>query len=222
MRIWPWLSTLSCTLLAGNQVSASFQDSGGNGFIFSAEKSVNSSTNAVVCISGAVPQNTYIGFGIPYYPNAPTMIGSEMYLVYATDDGTVKLLHGKGVFIDTPTLWMLDGNSPGSTEGVLVSGNSSYKGGKLKACFERRLDGEGGAVSLAQGKSGFIWSMGPVDSFGQPRFHSPKNRGQLKDVRLFGSMELNQFAGAASKSSARRATNAFSLLAILPLLPMLI
>ncbi|KAJ3240981.1 hypothetical protein HDU81_002150 [Chytriomyces hyalinus] len=152
---------------------------------------------ALVCITGAVPVNTYIGWGIPKNASAPSMIGAELAIVYygappvlyspskpqppkirrvdskqQQQQDAVQIIQGKGMFADIPS-FRQDQRYPLR----ISTSDSSYKNGVLKACFKRSM-----LKSFAK-PSAYLVASGPVVE-GCPLVHGPNNREVLRNVTL--------------------------------------
>ncbi|KAJ3016769.1 UNVERIFIED_CONTAM: hypothetical protein HDU68_012030 [Siphonaria sp. JEL0065] len=114
---------------------AYFQDNGFNNFTYYATK-VDSHT-AMVCMMGAVPENTYIGIGIPNNGTMPFMLGADITMVYSSKN-SVKMIHGHGIAVERPC-FVTDKNLKLKTRQSLVKSESYYKNGVLKGCFHRKI-----------------------------------------------------------------------------------
>ncbi|KAI8612666.1 hypothetical protein BC830DRAFT_1135658 [Chytriomyces sp. MP71] len=184
---------------------AYFHDSADYNFTFSA--SMDDVSSVRVCLQGIVTASQYIGLGIPYDANHPNMLGAELYVAFANSSGFVTLLHGKGVYLSDMLNFWSDTASSGSTAVTFDANGSSYNG-TLVACFARPLQGQHSGYNISQGPSGYIWSTGPVDKFGYPRYHSMKGRGSIVGVSLFGGLTIanvpDRFAQANYPNAATK------------------
>ncbi|KAI8828076.1 hypothetical protein BJ741DRAFT_627716 [Chytriomyces cf. hyalinus JEL632] len=148
---------------------------------------------ALVCISGTVPVNTYIGWGIPKNSSAPSMIGAELAIVYYgpppvlyspskiqppkmrradSKRDAVQIIQGNGMLADIPS-FRQDRRHPLRISTL----DSSYKRGVLKACFKRSM-----LKSFAK-PSAYLLASGPVVE-GCPLVHGPNNREVLHNLTL--------------------------------------
>ncbi|ORY43470.1 hypothetical protein BCR33DRAFT_766649 [Rhizoclosmatium globosum] len=175
------LVALLCT---GVQAYFTVQDVNNRTFTFYS-KSLDSS-NALLCISGAVDKNEYISIGIPPPDEIiPFMFGSDLSIVYySSKHSSIQLVHGRGMAIERP-IFDSDKDSNRTTKQTLVKSESSYKNGVLKACIKRKMnvtsqDGQ----NLRKGVSSYLWASGSVLSEA-PQYHA-FNRGAVVNVTLFG------------------------------------
>ncbi|KAJ3392759.1 hypothetical protein HDU84_003496 [Entophlyctis sp. JEL0112] len=111
---------------------AHFSDTLGNGFVYSA--TLNGTNAAVVCISGKVPLNTYIGLGIPANASAPEMRNADLSVAFAASDTNISVLLGVGGIGEFVQY-------SGSDGVAVIRPGSKYDAtrGILTACFERSL-----------------------------------------------------------------------------------
>ncbi|KAJ3240980.1 hypothetical protein HDU81_002149 [Chytriomyces hyalinus] len=176
-------------------------------FTFSA--TLTNATTALVCITGAVPTDTYIGFGIPLVASEPYMARSDLTIVYANASNAVVQMHGRGMLSDGP-FYADDAIMERPTIQVAVPANSSYENGVLKACFSRPLNytnvPEEQQVlgnNLIVGNSTFMWSTGQVlDGMALSHMHDDAHRGSVAGVSLFPVVSANATATASTKDSS--------------------
>ncbi|KAI8828077.1 hypothetical protein BJ741DRAFT_627717 [Chytriomyces cf. hyalinus JEL632] len=195
------------TLACSAQVHALFTVAN---FTFSATQT--NATTALVCITGAVPTDTYIGFGIPFVASEPYMARSDLTIVYANASKSIVQLHGRGMLSDGP-FYADDAVMERPTTQVPVPGNSSYENGVLKACFSRPLNYTSSSSSgseeqvlgnnLVVGNSTFMWSTGQVlDGMALSHIHDDAHRGSVAGVNLFPVVSTTATATASSKNSS--------------------
>ncbi|KAJ3266496.1 hypothetical protein HDU77_000596 [Chytriomyces hyalinus] len=177
-------------------------------FTFSATQT--NATTALVCITGAVPIDTYIGFGIPFVASEPYMARSDLTIVYATASKSIVQLHGRGMLADSP-FYADDAVMERPTAQVPVPGNSSYENGVLKACFSRPLNYTSSSGSeeqvlgnnLVVGNSTYMWSTGQVlDGMALSHMHDDAHRGSVAGVNLFPVVSSTATATASIKNSS--------------------
>ncbi|KAJ3231538.1 hypothetical protein HDU78_007692 [Chytriomyces hyalinus] len=177
-------------------------------FTFSATQT--NATTALVCITGAVPIDTYIGFGIPFVASEPYMARSDLTIVYATASKSIVQLHGRGMLADSP-FYADDAVMERPTTQVPVPGNSSYENGVLKACFSRPLNYTSSSGSeeqvlgnnLVVGNSTYMWSTGQVlDGMALSHMHDDAHRGSVAGVNLFPVVSSTATATASIKNSS--------------------
>ncbi|KAI8621509.1 hypothetical protein BC830DRAFT_1094252 [Chytriomyces sp. MP71] len=156
---------------------AAYHDDMGFGFQFSSKET--SDGTSLVCISGHVKPNSYIGFGIPSDPVNPSMIHSEITVVYYDTANTVRLLHGYGRLTEQPIFSVDPVGVPVVCS--LSAPDCSAESGFLKACFVRDT------LPCFSKAYPYIWATGPVIS-GYPRYHM-SNRGCIENAVLCDATE---------------------------------
>ncbi|KAJ3210496.1 hypothetical protein HDU82_007986 [Entophlyctis luteolus] len=154
-------------------------------FSFGASPPQNNVTT--ICVSGAVPTNQYIGFGIPASATNPQMTGADIVVAFADAAGP-QLIHGVGTagpsFTATPAASV-----------AMDSGMSAYANGLLTLCFTRP------AQTVPMGPSGFIWATGAVSN-GTVRKHADGDYGTVTNVTLLGQLAASGTASSVSPSGA--------------------
>ncbi|KAI8612668.1 hypothetical protein BC830DRAFT_1170875 [Chytriomyces sp. MP71] len=153
-------------------VKASYQDDMGFGFQFSSKETGDGTS--LVCITGHVKPNSYIGFGIPSDPVNPSMTNSEITVVYYDTANTVHLLHGNGRRTEQPIFSVDRAGAPVVCR--LSAPDCRAVSGFLNACFVRST------LPCFSKAYPYIWATGPVIS-GYPRYHM-SNRGCVENAVL--------------------------------------
>ncbi|KAJ3068304.1 hypothetical protein HDU98_008488, partial [Podochytrium sp. JEL0797] len=145
-------------------------------FSFSAAPSTTSASSTTVCINGPVPNNAYIGFGIPASSASPIMAGANLIVVFADSTNTVHVLNGLGT--STPSF----GPTTNSTAvATLNYGTSYYALATLNVCVDVP------AAWIPNAPASYLWSTGMVAGGAVPLQHSATGRGAVTGVNLFGA-----------------------------------
>ncbi|KAJ3078713.1 hypothetical protein HDU99_000416 [Rhizoclosmatium hyalinum] len=177
-------------LLVAAAVSVSALSDPSGKFTFTATTSA--SGVATVCVSGKVPQDSWIGLGITATPGA--MAGADLNILTTG----LSYLHGKGMIMDQLSFGQ-DAASTAQPFAMLNSAKSSYTGGVLTGCFDRAVKAPSDSTfkDLVAGTQDLIFASGSTVS-GTPQKHS-----------ISGSVSGNLFAAAVPATTTKSSAESF-------------